>query len=554
MSDFLILRGPVPRRRIDGLARFLQLPGSSLSAAEFSFGSATLVALATGAAPRSTERWASDFWRCTGASVSRSGEGVAIETPFVTGRTLWRLVDDERDLWSTSLRALAFLVGDVQVDTRVASSMLVSGTLGPELSWDTRIQQASAASRFVLGTPGRSERVACLVDARSSRDWEAELDRRLRDVIGSLELDPTEWGLPLSGGVDSRGLAVALGGSLPSFTWGSSVSLADSLSDLSVAVRLAGVLGLDHRSMEIAAAASDPDLVLDRFVAASECRTENIGGYVDGMQLWQDLRAAGVAGIVRGDEAFGWNRRNDSAATRVSTGAILPGDVLVPSVLRPAFSVIGDVATVPWWLAQQSGECLPDYRDRLYRRFRCPSILAALTQTKSGYVDVTNPYLGDPIVELVMSMPARLRTDKRMFKHYVSARSLGVPFAQRSSVPPSSDFLGTAATSSVLCQRLATYPAPVGVDADILEFASASVPPTGSGAGAARGRRALAAAVRRTVPHAVRRERAIRQESKPQRLDETRLRFRTYLVAEGQRLMETAAAAGRAADPGRLTT
>lgn len=362
-----------------GLRRYLQMPGSELTESRHVVGRSVLVTLATGLPPDTEMHALQSFRRGSGAEIVFTNDRVVIETPLVTNRTLWRFRNHELDLVSTSLQALSYLIGDVELDESAAHWMLLSGTLGPEVSWDRRIRQMSPATRYVLGTgetvPRHKADNGSLL--RRSVDWERELEQRLGAVIDGLDLRPADWGLPLSGGVDSRGLALALGGSLPAFTWGAESSRADPLSDLSVACRVAAKLQLDHCSLDLTAGRTPAGAVLDRFVAASECRTENIAGYVDGMQLWQDLRALGIRGIVRGDEVFGWVRRTAPPASRVSTGAVFAGDLLVPQRLKSAFEAIASQQTIPSWIVQDSGESLPDYRDRLYRRFRCSSLLAA---------------------------------------------------------------------------------------------------------------------------------------------------------------------------------
>lgn len=551
MSEFVVVAvapgNPAPdlERRASDLAAFLRLDGSSLATTVHRLGTSALVDLSTGRPVTTTAAALDHLRRCTGATLRDDDGATVLETPLVTGRTLWRLRSGDLDLVSTSMRALAFLDGSTDPDPEAAAWMLLSGSLGPSRSWDRRIRQVGPASHYVLGTSLARPRPLPTPPRLSHREWEAELDRRLRAVIDDLDLDPDDWGLPLSGGVDSRGLAVALGGRLPTFTWGSPATHSDPGSDLAVAVRVADALGLRHRTIELAPGSVDATTVLDRFAMASECRTDNLGGYVDGMQLWRDLRAAGITGIVRGDEVFGWVRRTDSPSTRISTGALFAGDVAVSAELRESVEELASGQTVPPWLLQEPGEGLADYRDRLYRRFRAPSILSALTQTKSGYVDVTNPYLSDELVELVLGLPERLRTDKRLFTSYVTARSQGIPFAQRSSVPPSSNFLDRADTLAVLRGRL-TGRELAGVPGELLERLTAPERPSSTRA-TSTGRSGTAVGwVRKLVPHAVRREYAIRQMSRPTRLDDHQLLFRTFLVSAGLDQLRAAASAGSA--------
>lgn len=527
------------RARLDALPDHLRPSGSELSLSAHEVGASLLVELSTATPSTTTEEWVRRVGQSSHVVLSTGDGAVQVETPRVTGRTLWHWRDADLDIVSTSMRAAAFLSGSSEPDADAVPWMMVTGTLGPSRSWDRRIAQLPPGSSWSPLSGELAARPLRLPAMNSDDEWGTELERRLCAVVDSLQLGAGAWSLPLSGGVDSRGLAITLGNCLPAVTWGDPATEADAGSDLSVARRVASAFGLDHRLLELSAASSSADVVLDRFAQASECRTENVGGYVDGFQLWQDLRSAGVRGVVRGDEVFGWNRRHDPAATRLSVGLATGGDLHLQHDLGPAFAEVADRLTVPSWSIQYADESLPDYRDRLYRQFRCPAILAPLNQAKSGYVDVVNPFLADPIVELAMAMPARLRTDKRLFASLVDKRSRGIPFAERSSVPPADDFLGSDDAFDAMVRRLAERP-PTGVPGDLLGLLVR--PPIDRPS--TRRSPGVVELVRRAVPLPVRRAIARRAASHGERVDARRILFRAFLVAEGQEMVRRSAAAG----------
>lgn len=550
MSEFSIITPIDPaasrpewERRVRGLTRHLQLAGGQMWDSVHRVRSSWFVTSSTISPDRSFRQCHDDLFRTTGARWITDGASV-IETPRVTGRTIWRIQADAVEVLTTSLRAAAFLAGDVEADPAATAWMLVTGSLGPQRSWDRRCRQLAPSMRHHVGTSRDEPRAAPPTDL-SEADPERlrrELGDRIAAGVSELALDPDEWALPLSGGVDSRGLALALGAMLSSFTYGDVTTLADASSDLAVAVRVADRLGLRHRVLPFDRAAAPIADVLDRFVVASEGRTENIAGYGDGMQLWRELRAEGIAGIVRGDEVFGWVHRFDATSCRTSTGALVAGDLAVPGPLREAFAVLGDEMAVPSWMVQRAGESSADLRDRLYRRFRVPSILAALTQTKSAYVDVTSPFLADPVVELVLQLPERFRTDKKLFREMVVAGAPGLPFAERASIPPSLNLLSDTRAVAVLQERIAASEVP-GLPDAVRELVLAPLVTPAE----RRRNPMLVDTVRRVLPHSLRRAVARRQLRGPVRVDAGQLRFRAFLAAAGLQTVQSSAAAGRAA-------
>src|SRR5690606_31128091 len=125
--------------------------------------------------------------------------------------------------------------------------------------WDSRVERVPPGGRILLRR--RSWRldvsapqvsIAAAAGLGDSRDLGRELEALVDDVAASLELDFSRWLVPLSGGVDSRGLLLALGRArggfdgVRSITWGRRAALDESGNDARVARDLAERLGVEH--------------------------------------------------------------------------------------------------------------------------------------------------------------------------------------------------------------------------------------------------------------------------------------------------------------------
>lgn len=460
MSHFLLYSGPadrVPGSAINRLSRVLGSDqGIACEHSSVDLGRATLVTFATATAPAGATDALRLVRQCTGATVNPGSVGVpSLRTGLVTPRTWWITRPRHGPLLSTSLRILAVLLGDLQFDEEATAWMLWTGTLGPRCSWDRRVVQVGASSEVDLAGGSISRVHARHADsAFGNSDRDDRLESLIRDALEKSDLTPDRWMLPLSGGVDSRGLALMLAGSLHTYTHGEPSSLSDPHSDLAVAVRLTREFGWRHEVIEIDSHSVPPETVLDRFLAASEGRIDHLSGYADGMTAYRALATRGVQGLVRGDEVFGWNRRFSVEATRSSVGALVPGDVSFPSTVADALDDLADTMSIPSEMVRKHDQTLAGFRDQLYRAFRLPSVLAPLTEIKSSVLDITNPLLADSIVRFAVSLGDRERTDKAYWRAFVTRRCRGVPFATRAATTSLEAILGAPEMKSLLLSRL----------------------------------------------------------------------------------------------------
>lgn len=492
--------------------------------------------------------------RTAGARIRPGPDGATLSTGVVASRTWWATSVGDVAVATTSLRLAAFLLGSVDVDPEAAAWMMASGTLGPSTSWDRRVRQIPPLASWRVPSGDVSLDPALPDPDQGSPGERAGLEARLAELVGGalapVVAEPRRWILPLSGGVDSRGLAILAEGRLETITHGVRGSERDEWSDAAIAATISREFGWRNRFIAFGDDDATAQAVLDNFCRASECRIDHIGGYADGMASYEDLSARGITGLVRGDEVFGWNRRMTEFATRDSMGALLMADVRLPAGLAAELGPLARRQRPPLAMVRSGGQRLPVFRDRLYRAFRVPAVLAPLTEIKSCYVDVTTPLLDDDVVRFAAALPDELRTDKRFWSAFVASRSREIPYARHRSAPRLEDVLGRADVGELIAASVRSgEPERAGIPGPALDALARSARGTSGSAAASPARRIVGratAGARRALPHRVRRELAIRRVPAPS-VDRSHAMFRAYLSGRAVVLLEEAAAAGAAA-------
>ncbi len=373
------------------------------------------------------------------ALVRTSATEVELVSDAVASRSIYFAFADGLFAASSSQRAIVTLLGGFDYDPRALSWLLSAGSLGPEATWDARIRRLGGDARLVLDRSAwklqRRQKPVVFEPVRRPRREHAA---RLRDAIGAscdrLELQGSAWRLPLSGGCDSRILLMHLGQRhrLSTVTWGMPSSLDDPRNDAAVARRLAREVGVPHEFFAVDHSEEPLDALLDRFLRNGEGCIDHLGAYMDGFDIWRRLRDSGAAGIVRGDEGFGWEEVALAPDVRRVVGASMLSDFLSPREIEAL-----DLAPQDWpsELALRRGESLATWRDRLYHAYRIPVVLASLTDLKAPYVEVVNPLLSREILSVVREEPDALRTEKRLFRQVVWEASPPIPFATRPAIP-----------------------------------------------------------------------------------------------------------------------
>jgi hypothetical protein len=424
--------------------------------------------------------------------------------------------------------------------------MIATGSLGYGNGWDRRVRILPAAHRLTFAAADWRIEAAPHVNTSSALSSDEAADagrfaRRLTETLGGFRPNAAQWVLPLSGGVDSRGLLYAFSDvlGLRTVTWGEPELLGQKGSDGAIAAAIAEQTGVSHSFLEIAPESVPIDTVLDRFTRCSEGTVDHVSGYVDGFAVWRMLFEKNIGGIIRGDETFGWvDDLASEERPRRSVGLHLMTDYQNLSVIREALQPI----SVPPVLERREGETLPAYRDRLYRDFRVPVILAGLNKLKTPFVEVFNPWLSRPIIEFVRAMPDDRRTNKLAFREFVIDRSGGIPFASLPSIRAAEEFLEQPSTAEFLRDFLhgsrgGVLP-PAVTDAILGKLRSSQEKPSMTRWLKSRARKA----VRQWAP-----DRAMLwiKRNVQSNLDPGKLAFRAYLVERTAALMLDDAAAAR---------
>jgi hypothetical protein len=239
----------------------------------------------------------------------------------------------------------------------------------------------------------------------------------------------SNWRLPLSGGMDSRGILLLLRQRdirPRCITWGDEAAVSQEGNDAQVAASLAAALGTPHEYFALDAATESAEQLVDRFIRLGDARVDSISGYMDGFETWRRLFVGGVDFVIRGDEGFGWSSVGNEQDARIAVGLTVLSDFFDSKWLS---SMGLKTQSIPGELERRSEETVAMWRDRLYHQFRIPVLLAALNELKTGYVEISNPLLDREVIGVTRTLPDRWRTEKRLFRDIVKSVSPPIPYA-----------------------------------------------------------------------------------------------------------------------------
>ncbi len=358
-------------------------------------------------------------------------------------RTIWYYIDDEQFVASTSQQAIIMYLGSFEFNHQVIPWILSTTGLGPDQSWDRRINLVRADSSIVLDkrswtTRQRSNPIEFRPRQQSDQAHREDVLQALRTAFDTIDLDLSKWMVSLSGGYDSRSLLAIFDSmgldmdGLGAVTWGTRAALDREDSDAVVARQIADHYGIDHHYFILDESTKPAEEIIDRFFRCGEGRVDHLAGYLDGFDLWRTLYEQDITGLLRGDEGFGLK------VTAVSSPLTVRRSVKL--AMCKDFSNLRDYEqfgiphqALPPHLQRQIGETLSTWRDRLFHMYKLPIIVAALSDLKSPYLDQISPLLSRTILEVMRQLPDHLRDEKILFRQVVDSMGPDLPIARRTA-------------------------------------------------------------------------------------------------------------------------
>jgi len=399
-------------------------------------------------------------------------------------RTIWYYFDDKLFITSTSQRAIIMFLGDFIFDDRVIPWILSTGSLGPEYSWDKRLERIPPDSSVVLdkrdwSISSRENPIEFSVKERSREEHKKLLKGAIEETIDSLKnLNINKWALPLSGGCDSRALLCFMdqNDSIPeeiqTITWGLEESLEDKDNDAFIAKKVAKTIGVPHRYYPISFSEEPVEKNFDRFLKCVEGRIDHFTGYEDGLNMWADLFDKNIQGIIRGDSPFwgglGELSGSDKKIVRRKMGCPLCSD----------YSKLGDLVKnsnlpeqhFPSNLELNADESLISWGDRLYQNYRTPIILAALSDLKYSFLEQINPLHSKLVIKRMRELPKDLRSDKSFFAEIVDSISPEIPYAKRGATYPFGDILRKNEVVELFIKKIRTERSKEIFSSELIDF------------------------------------------------------------------------------------
>ncbi|WP_194974088.1 hypothetical protein [Aquiflexum lacus] len=387
-----------------------------------------------------------------------------IITDATGSRTIWYYFNEDNLVVGTSQFSIIKYLGDFEFNQNVIPWMLSTGTLGPDYSWDKRINKIPPDSSLILDKRTweielKSNPIEFKVEDQSEEFFEKELIKSLDDTIKSFHIDYNKWVLPLSGGYDSRGILYLLikNGiqSIKTVTWGLPDSSFDPKSDAFVAKKLAEKYQVDNQFYPVSFSNEPIEKIVTRFIRNGEGRIDHLGGYLDGFKIWKDLHEKGYEGTVRGDQNFGWKKVSSEKDVIELAGILFLEDF--SNISKYDFKNQNIQQNLPIYLIKRKGETLSQYKDRIIIEFRLQSMKSALSDLKFAYLEQITPLLTKNILDKVKKHPDHLREGKYLWKKIINKFDKKIDISNFDSIATFSDIYRSKSMVKFLRNKLLEY-------------------------------------------------------------------------------------------------
>lgn len=356
------------------------------------------------------------------ALISVDGNCTRFITDQFGSRTLWYYLDEEIFVVSTSQRSIVQLKGSFQPNKAAISWFLSSGCQGPFISWDIEIQQTRPNLYYEFDS------YAWRIETRPKRGmnylvsesltpnefntlFEGEVTEALEQIVGSHQCG--KGLLPLSGGLDSR-LLLALaqrgecGAALSLANWGVKAK-EGSFSDKIAAKKVADFYRKPIYDKVIPTEVFSLDVMIKRFVEASEGRLDQFNAYADGYAMWHDFALDGYRYVMRGDIPYTEGIDTDEPSARAHVGLQIASDYNNVDALH--LTEFAEIQS-QFEIERRDGESLVQWRDRLYVELRIPMVVSAFSDLIGQFMENRLPMMNWSLYQKYVSLPDLAKGNK----------------------------------------------------------------------------------------------------------------------------------------------
>lgn len=375
--------------------------------------------------------------------IRTNSELTEVLTDPVASYTIWYYFGKKLFLASSSQRAIIFYLGSFEFNDKVIPWMLSAGILGPDQSWDKRLMMVPGNTSLILDKNNwklneiRHEFKNQSVERKNAEEY---LRKSIYEIVDRIDLNYDKWILPLSGGGDSRLLLSLMckKKNLKTITWGTRQAMENESTDASVAKRVAEFFQVSNQYYILNETDLNASSVLHRILVAGEGRTDTIGGYIDGFQLWKDLFESDIQGIIRGDHGFCTRSplKQTNDGFRWGTFKLLSDFKEYEEIIK----YIKIDQNFPDSFNRKIDESLEQWEIRLRLTFSFPYLMSALNDLKLAYLDVFSPMLCKSVIEAVLNCPDV--ADKRFIKNFNKEIGPDLPMASSGALASDSQILG----------------------------------------------------------------------------------------------------------------
>src|SRR5699024_992445 len=160
-------------------------------------------------------------------------------------RTIWYYSDINYFIASTSQRMIISFLGSYHVNQDVIPWMMSTGTIGPFMSWDKRINCLSPNQKLLFDRQNneielQSEQFEYQIISDTKKKTKERLRNAIKTSFKQINIDVSNYYLTLSGGYDSRAILLNIENKeiLHTITWGKKGNEDIQLTDASVAKQL----------------------------------------------------------------------------------------------------------------------------------------------------------------------------------------------------------------------------------------------------------------------------------------------------------------------------